>query len=105
MKFAYPHALWLLPCLLLGGHALLRWSRRLALRKLALFGPPERLPRILYSVDHQARLRKYWLVLRRDGCVHVLCNMGDGVKLAEVELVRLQALERTQWTGRRRTSF
>ncbi|MFA7343158.1 MAG: VWA domain-containing protein [Terrimicrobiaceae bacterium] len=62
MKFVYPHALWLLPCLLLGGYALLHWSRRLARRKLALFGPPERLPRILHSVDHRARTRKYWLV-------------------------------------------
>ena len=63
MKFANPHALWLIPCLLVFGFALFRWSRRIARKKLASFGPPERLPRILRSVDGRAAARKFWLAV------------------------------------------
>lgn len=63
MKFAYPHVLWLLLFLLGGGFGLFQWSRRVARKKLALFGPPDRLPLLLNSVDHRARDRKFWLVI------------------------------------------
>ncbi len=60
MTFAYPHFLWLLPVLLAGGYALQAASRRIALRKLAKFGPPERQAAILCSLDVRAARKAFW---------------------------------------------
>ena len=62
MKFANPLFLWALPILLLGGAALFMASRRMGARKLAEFGPADRLSRILRSVNPRARLVKFAMV-------------------------------------------
>lgn len=63
MIFAHPLVLWFLPFLIVGGGFLLWFSKRLAARRLERFGPPERLSRILLTVNQRARVQKRALVL------------------------------------------
>ena len=63
MKFIHPLCLWLIPALLAGAFALSLLARRVAARKLAGFGPADRLPRILRTLDHRAKAWKFWLVV------------------------------------------
>ncbi len=63
MIFAHPFVLWLLPLLMVGGVCLLWLSKHLAAKRLARFGPPERLSQIVISVNPKARMRKWAFVL------------------------------------------
>ncbi len=63
MIFAHSFILWFLPLLVLGGGWLLWYSKRLAAKRLERFGPPERLSRILLTVNQRAKFQKPALVL------------------------------------------
>jgi len=63
MIFAHPLILWFLPLLIVGGVCLLWFARRLAAKRLARFGPHERLSQILLTVNPRAKIQKPALVL------------------------------------------